>query len=161
MNDMEPLNPASAPVFPPPTGETSLRIRTKTSQRLKYEAEIAVLKREIGGLEDLRIRLGFSRRKICQLLLVDPSAWTRWTSDGQDAPPHIYRALKWYLDSKNHQFDRFQELLEKLKGESHSLTSELVSVRRQMYRLKLFVYALFAGCFLSAVVAALVFGRLP
>jgi len=29
--------------------------------------------------------------------MVDPSAWTRWTKKYQDAPPHIYRALEWYL----------------------------------------------------------------
>ena len=29
--------------------------------------------------------------------MVDPSAWTRWTKNGEKAPPHIYRALQWYL----------------------------------------------------------------
>jgi hypothetical protein len=33
---------------------------------------------------------------MCQLLLVDPSSWTRWTKEGQ-APPHIFRALEWYM----------------------------------------------------------------
>jgi hypothetical protein len=74
--------------------------RSKTSQRLKYEAETKVLRRKMGNLEQIRIGLALSQRKICQLLLVDPSAWTRWIKlehDGFSAPPHIYRALSWYL----------------------------------------------------------------
>ncbi|MBO9667363.1 MAG: hypothetical protein J7501_11190 [Bdellovibrio sp.] len=31
-----------------------------------------------------------------QLLMVDPSSWTRWTRQGDEAPPHIWRALQWY-----------------------------------------------------------------
>jgi hypothetical protein len=34
---------------------------------------------------------------MAQLLLVDPSAWTRWTQTDQGAPPHVWRALAWYL----------------------------------------------------------------
>jgi hypothetical protein len=41
--------------------------------------------------------LGLSQRKMAQLLLVDPSAWTRWTQLDQGAPPHVWRALAWYL----------------------------------------------------------------
>jgi hypothetical protein len=71
--------------------------RIKSSSRLAYEAEVLFLKKQNGELEVIRERLGLSRRKICQLLLVDPSAWTRWTQPGGEAPPHIYRALDWYL----------------------------------------------------------------
>ncbi|WP_413587607.1 hypothetical protein [Bdellovibrio sp. HCB274] len=31
-----------------------------------------------------------------QLLMVDPSSWTRWTKQGDEAPPHVWRALQWY-----------------------------------------------------------------
>lgn len=34
---------------------------------------------------------------MCQLLLVDPSAWTRWMKDESRVPPHIYRSLEWFL----------------------------------------------------------------
>jgi hypothetical protein len=71
--------------------------RLKSPQRMKYEAEVRSFQSTHGGLEDLRRRLGLSRRKICQLLLVDPSAWTRWTKDETRTPPHIYRALEWYV----------------------------------------------------------------
>ncbi len=81
--------------------------RAKTSHRIKYEAEVEVIRRQIGDLEQIRLNLGLSRRKICQLLLVDPSAWTRW-SRSHTAPPHIYRALQWYMS-----------LLEKIPGLSH------------------------------------------
>lgn len=71
-------------------------LKTKSSHRMIYESEVTVIKRQLGGLEQIRQSLGLSQRKICQLLMVDPSAWTRWLkTDG--APPHIYRALQWYL----------------------------------------------------------------
>lgn len=71
--------------------------RAKSALRLKYEAESEVLRRKLGDLEQIRATLGLSQRKICQLLFVDPSAWTRWTRRGEAAPPHIYRSLQWYL----------------------------------------------------------------
>ena len=70
----------------------------KTSLRIQYEAQVEVIRRQIGGLEAAREKLGLSQRKMAQLLLVDPSAWSRWTkAGGEDAPVHIYRALQWYL----------------------------------------------------------------
>ena len=76
---------------------TASEIRVKSPIRMRYEAEVLFLKRQNGELEAIRERLGLSRRKICQLLLVDPSAWTRWSGPKGEAPPHIYRALDWYL----------------------------------------------------------------
>ncbi len=60
-----------------------------------YENERDSIKETIGDLEQIRLSLGLSRRKICQLLLVDPSSWTRWTQS--DAPTYIYRSLSWLL----------------------------------------------------------------
>jgi len=71
--------------------------RSKTSLRIRYEAEVQVIKRKLGDLEGIRTQLRLSQRKICQLLLVDPSAWSRWVRLGEDAPPHIYKMLQWYL----------------------------------------------------------------
>lgn len=71
--------------------------RAKSSQRMNYDAHVGAIKRQIGNLEEIRNRLALSQRKICQLLMVDPSAWTRWTRSESEAPPHIYRALQWYL----------------------------------------------------------------
>lgn len=79
--------------------ENSLETRVKTSLRIHYEAQVEVVRKQIGDLEEIREKLGLSQRKICQLLMVDPSAWSRWTkkSHSEQAPPHIYRALHWYL----------------------------------------------------------------
>ncbi len=71
--------------------------RAKSALRLRYEAEALVIERKLGDLESIRDSLGLSQRKMAQLLLVDPSAWTRWTKGGDEAPPHIYRMLQWYL----------------------------------------------------------------
>lgn len=81
--------------------------RSKSSLRMKYEAESISIQKKLGDLEDIRNALGISQRKMCQLLLVDPSAWTRWTKSQNgnlkgdngttQVPPHIYRMLQWYL----------------------------------------------------------------
>jgi hypothetical protein len=92
-----PSNGNKEPSQPSSAGKLSLPGRAnKTSLRLKYEAEKKVIEQQIGSLETVRHRLGLSRRKICQLLLVDPSAWSRWTRSFTAAPPHIYRSLHWY-----------------------------------------------------------------
>ncbi len=71
--------------------------KAKSPLRLRYAAETKVFRDQHGGLENIRQKLGFSRRKMCQLLLVDPSAWTRWMKDESRVPPHIYRSLEWFL----------------------------------------------------------------
>lgn len=70
--------------------------RSKTSLRMHYEAQVSVIQNQLGNLEEIRGSLGLSQRKMAQLLLVDPSTWTRWTKNGDEAPPHIWRALQWY-----------------------------------------------------------------
>lgn len=77
--------------------EGDLGPRSKTSLRMHYEAQVSVIQRQIGNLDEIRAQLGLSQRKMAQLLLVDPSSWTRWTKQGDEAPPHIWRALHWYL----------------------------------------------------------------
>lgn len=77
--------------------ETHEKPRSKTSLRMIYEAQVSVIQKQIGDLEKVRTDLGLSQRKMCQLLMVDPSAWTRWTRQEQPVPPHIWRALQWYL----------------------------------------------------------------
>lgn len=77
--------------------EADLGPRSKTSLRINYEAQVSVIRRQTGSLESVRTELGLSQRKMAQLLMVDPSSWTRWTKQGDEAPPHIWRALQWYL----------------------------------------------------------------
>lgn len=71
--------------------------RLKSPQKMRYSAEVEIIKKKWGDLEDIRKTLGISQRKMSQLLMVDPSAWTRWTKYKQDPPAHIYRALSWFL----------------------------------------------------------------
>lgn len=71
--------------------------RIKSPQNMRYSAEVELIQKKWGDLETIRGKLGLSQRKMAQLLMVDPSAWTRWTRYEQSAPPHIYRALSWFL----------------------------------------------------------------
>jgi hypothetical protein len=76
--------------------------RAKTSLRMKYEAEVQAIRKSHGGLEEIRRQLGLSKRKMSQLLMVDPSAWTRWTSQGGEAPPiFIERSIGFFCYRKN------------------------------------------------------------
>lgn len=83
------------------TKNNSAKMVSENSQnnptpRHEYLVEKERIKNEIGNLEEIRLKLGLSQRRACQLLLVDPSAWTRWNKT--EAPPHIYQALKWLLE---------------------------------------------------------------
>lgn len=120
--------------------------RVKSSTRLQYEAQVRVIRQQIGGLEKVREDLGLSQRKMAQLLLVDPSAWTRWNRPGEEAPPHIWRALQWYLtvrekipgltpqyflggDSRPLKDDRDRRL-QSAEATLNSLTKETQKLRR-------------------------------
>ena len=74
--------------------------RSKTSLRMHYEAQVSVIRKQVGNLDEIRGNLGLSQRKMAQLLMVDPSSWTRWTRHGDTPPPHIWRSLQWYLALK-------------------------------------------------------------
>lgn len=94
-----------------PSVENS-EVRDRTPLRMQYSSEAAVIRRKLGGVEDIRKSLGLSRRQMCKLLMVDPSSWTRWAKDEERVPPHVYRALQWYLslidkDASWHPHNRF------------------------------------------------------
>jgi len=73
-------------------------MKNTATLREKYLQEKERILNEIGSLDQVLQTLGLSQRRACQLLLVDPSAWTRWSKTG--APPHIYQALSWLLQLK-------------------------------------------------------------
>jgi len=79
--------------------EDKITAKTKSDLREVYETRVQAIQNEIGDLETIRTRLGLSARKICQLLLVDPSAWTRWKR-GENPPPHVWQSLYWYIKSQ-------------------------------------------------------------
>ncbi len=89
-------------------GEPDHLGRQKTPLRMKYEAEVRVFHQRYGGIENIRKNLGFSARKMSQLLMVDPSAWSRWVKDEAKMPPHVCRSLEWLLqlEGKNPELMR-------------------------------------------------------
>lgn len=86
----------SSPTLTVPEGGA----RARTSLRLQYEAEATVIKKQLGDLETIRGTLGLSQKRIAQILMVDPSAWTRWTRLNHRVPPHVYRTLELYFLAK-------------------------------------------------------------
>lgn len=56
-----------------------------------------LIKSQIGNIEEVRKSLGLSQRKMCQLLLIDPSTWSRWATGKTEPPPYVYRMLQWGL----------------------------------------------------------------
>ena len=70
----------------------------ENTRQKRYDSTVETLKNKNGDLEEIRSRLGFSQKQMAELLLVDPSAWSRWLRD-QNAPPHVYRSLDWYLSA--------------------------------------------------------------
>ncbi len=77
---------------------------------MSYEQEIQMVRAQHGDLETIRKTLGLSRRKICEYLLVDPSAWTRWVNSGTDqAPPHVYRTLALLIEKTKTEPDFLQQ----------------------------------------------------
>ncbi|MCB0393920.1 MAG: hypothetical protein KDD25_05145 [Bdellovibrionales bacterium] len=89
---------------------------------LEYEIKKNRIVEKHGDLDSIRKKLGLSQRQICRELFVDPSAWSRWTKAGSDAPPHIYRTLDLLLSGgeaiekrveirENPKFMRSQEAL--------------------------------------------------
>lgn len=70
---------------------------------LAYASKVEQIKKQIGDLEKIRQNLKMSRREICQILLVNPSAWTRWTKSKEGPPAHFYRALEWLIYIHNNR----------------------------------------------------------
>jgi hypothetical protein len=112
-----------------PEHDFSGKSRAKTSLRMTYEAQAEVIKGQTGELEDIRLRLGLSARKMAQLLLVDPSAWTRWTKQGDQPPLLIWRALQWYLRLHEQNPEQFTlrkvEEFESLRLENQRLAKKI------------------------------------
>ncbi len=107
---------------------------TKSSLRMKYEAETEIIKKTHGDLEAIRRHLGLSKRKMSQLLLVDPSAWTRWTSEGGEAPPHIYRALEWYLIMQDKHPEMRPHLWLNAVASPQLSEKELMNIRKSLFQ---------------------------
>lgn len=114
---------------------------SKRTLREEYLLEKEEIKFTVGDLEQIRLKLGLSQRKICQLLLVDPSAWTRWIQSSDGAPPHVYQALRWLIQLKDQnprylaspQLDsKMDRIKQTLHNKIKSLEEEMASLQREI-----------------------------
>lgn len=122
-----------------------------------------LIKSQIGDIEEVRKGLGLSKRKMCQLLLIDPSTWTRWSTGKTTPPPYVYRMLQWGLAvmdkyPETHPLVQYENFEKVKKIEELSLRlvkleekgeASMVEVMPVSFRLLWISAALFAGalCF--------------
>jgi len=148
---------AAQPQSPLQTAPCSSSSLARSPLRLQYEAEVAVIRQKLGSPEQIRQKLGLSRRKLCRLLLVDPSAWSRWTKEPLKVPFYVYRALQWYLaliekDAAWHPAHRFGATTGPVP-EISALNLRIEKLERKLYQRLLIVgfLALGIGYFLGRV----------
>lgn len=105
--------------------------------RQQYLLEKDRIISEIGSLKDIPARLGLSQRRLCRLLLVDPSAWTRWNKTG--APPHIYQALRWLMElqKQNPTITGPIDFSERLDRVQNNTQSKIAALELTIARLEL------------------------
>ena len=111
--------------------------RAKTVRRLEYEARTAVLRRDLGGLEEVRRKLGFSRRQICDFLCVDPSAWSRWLKDEGKVPPYVYRMLSLGLEVQIPREERLQTIklsVDQLNRTQSAFETKILDINEKIFR---------------------------
>ncbi|MES2768253.1 MAG: hypothetical protein V4596_03830 [Bdellovibrionota bacterium] len=89
-------------------------------------------------LESIRLKLGLSRRQICKLLKVDPSAWTRWMKTPQGAPAHIHQSLEWYMKlvEQNPEQNAPQLLAQKFESSNKESEIQLSRIKREVETLR-------------------------
>ncbi|MEI7973805.1 MAG: hypothetical protein WCH11_05510 [Bdellovibrio sp.] len=69
----------------------------KNALRVKYEAQAYLIRKQIGDIPQILSYLQLSQRALAQLMLVDPSAVSRWIQKPASIPPSVMRALQWYM----------------------------------------------------------------
>lgn len=114
----------------------------------KQKNHLEFLKKSLGDLENIRLRLGLSQRKMGELLMVDPSNWNRWVKRPETVPGSVYQSLHWYLQlrklnitDQNVSYENFDSYKEQQKrmfavGESlqqmHVKIDELSRLKREL-----------------------------
>lgn len=79
-------------------GEDLGKASTKSlTYREKNELTSDLIKKQIGDIEQIRLSMGLNKKRMCELLLIDPSTWTRWCTGKTPVPPLVYRSLQWGL----------------------------------------------------------------
>jgi hypothetical protein len=71
--------------------------RNRSRTRIFNEASAELIRKRIGGLQGFINSLQLTPRRTCELLLIDPSTWSRWKANENLVPPHSWRAMEWYL----------------------------------------------------------------
>lgn len=89
-------------------------------------------------LENIRIKLGLSRRQICKLLKVDPSAWTRWMKTPAGAPAHVHQSLEWYMKlvEQNPEQNAPQLLAQKFESSNKESEIQISRLKREVETLR-------------------------
>jgi FtsZ-binding cell division protein ZapB len=89
-------------------------------------------------LENIRIKLGLSRRQICKLLKVDPSAWTRWMKTPSGAPAHVHQSLEWYMKlvEQNPEQNAPQLLAQKFESSNKESEIQISRLKREVETLR-------------------------
>jgi transcriptional regulator with XRE-family HTH domain len=103
-----------------------------------YESEVFEIRQRRGDLEEIRRQLGLSKKRISELLLVDPSAWTRWTRGISRVPAHVYRSLDWYLsllekDPKLREKQKVDRIEKELAAGREQLQSQLEALKSELH----------------------------
>ncbi len=90
------------------------------------------------NLENIRQKLGLSRRQICKILKVDPSAWTRWMKSPQGAPAHVHQSLEWYMKlvEQNPQTFAPQLLAQKFEATNKDSEIQISRLKREVESLR-------------------------
>jgi len=69
-----------------------------TQRRQRYEKQADEIRSRYGSLEDMRLKLGLSKRQLAEYLLVDPATLTRWTTGASDSVPlHVYKTMSYLM----------------------------------------------------------------
>lgn len=90
------------------------------------------------NLENIRQKLGLSRRQICKILKVDPSAWTRWMKSPQGAPAHVHQSLEWYMKlvEQNPEQHAPQLLAQKFEATNKDSEIQISRLKREVETLR-------------------------
>ena len=90
------------------------------------------------NLENIRQKLGLSRRQICKILKVDPSAWTRWMKSPQGAPAHVHQSLEWYMKlvEQNPEQNAPQLLAQKFEATNKDSEIQISRLKREVESLR-------------------------
>lgn len=102
------------------------------NSRLSSNAEV-----EFEWIEEIRTHLALSRRQICLLLKLDPSAWSRWEKT-ESIPRSVFQALIWYVQivEQNPQIHAPYGLEKKLQSQARENEMRIHHLKREISQLK-------------------------